>query len=300
MNRSPPFVVRTSQAIVANHSRLRACLTAAALLAGVNGAVHAGEAPPTTSVDQPGGRPAPSTDLTRLDDRRPGLPGEFIIRTYLKNTPLSARDAPNVDPDAVTTAASSGAPAASERFKLNSSPLGYTTIQTRGGRYLTATGGITSGKGDPRLALQAYATTDVGTSHFRFLMSRRPRPGHTNVQTKWPGYFVIQTASPYYLTALGGGGQSTAAFHTDATKADAWERYWVLKCGDLGSGYGYAIRPAGTVRLDNRTRSGCWRLSTSSAPCMPALASMRRTSDSSGKATGPMRSRSPTPTRSVT
>jgi hypothetical protein len=60
------------------------------------------------------------------------------------------------------------------------------------------------------------------------------------------GYFTIQTSSPYFLTAVGGGGQATGAFHTDAVNANTWEYFWVLKCGDLGSGYTYTIRPAGT------------------------------------------------------
>jgi hypothetical protein len=116
------------------------------------------------------------------------LPGEFIIRNYVKNAPLSAHDARVDEPDAVVTTATSIGP--SQRFKLNSVPLNYTTIQTPGGRYLTASADIRPGNGDPRMALQTYDTMGVGTSHFK----------------------------------------ATAAFHTDALKASTWERYWILKC----------------------------------------------------------------------
>jgi hypothetical protein len=45
-------------------------------------------------------------------------------------------------------------------------------------------------------------------------------------------------------------GKSTAAFHTDALKPKTWEYFWVLKCGDLGSGFKYSFRPAGTGSPD--------------------------------------------------
>jgi hypothetical protein len=175
------------------------------------------------------------------------LPGEFIIRTYVKNTLLSAHDAGNDAPNAVITTATSLGSTGSEKFKLNSVPGQYTTIQTTGGNYLSASGNVKPGNGDPRMALQAYATSpSIGTTHFRFHQSILPPHGHINISRKWPGYFAIQTSTYYWLTAVAGGGQADAAFHTDALKPLNWERYWVLKCGDLGSGYKYAIRPAGT------------------------------------------------------
>ena len=53
----------------------------------------------------------------------------------------------------------------------------------------------------------------------------------------------------HFLTALGGGAKATDAFHTDATNASTWEYFYFLKCGDLGSGYQYAIRPTGTGNI---------------------------------------------------
>jgi hypothetical protein len=61
------------------------------------------------------------------------------------------------------------------------------------------------------------------------------------------GGSTIGTFNRHLLTALGGGGSKTSnAFHTDATVASTWETFFVLKSGDLGSGYRYAIRPTGT------------------------------------------------------
>lgn len=60
------------------------------------------------------------------------------------------------------------------------------------------------------------------------------------------GWSHIRTFNEHFLTALGGGGKASNAFHTDATVASTWETFWVLKSGALGSGYRYAIRPAGT------------------------------------------------------
>ena len=60
------------------------------------------------------------------------------------------------------------------------------------------------------------------------------------------GGSTIGTFNGHLLTALGGGGKTSNAFHTDATVASTWESFFVLKSGDLGSGYRYGIRPAGT------------------------------------------------------
>src|SRR5689334_8561016 len=114
-----------------------------------------------------------------------GLPGEFIIRTYVKNTLLTAHDAANNEPDAVITTATS--PSASARFRLSSIPGQYTTIRTPSGRYLTASGSIRPGNGDPRMALQTYDTIGVGTSHFRLYLPPEMPHGHINIARKWPG-----------------------------------------------------------------------------------------------------------------
>jgi hypothetical protein len=51
------------------------------------------------------------------------------------------------------------------------------------------------------------------------------------------GVYTIGTVNLNFVTALGGGGRSTEAFHTDARQADTWEYFHVLKSGDLGDGY---------------------------------------------------------------
>ena len=172
------------------------------------------------------------------------LPGEFIVRTYLKNTLWTAHDTDSsaaLD-DVVTTATTIGP---NERFKLWLTPPNDVRFQTLGGHFLSASGNIRPGNGDPRMALQTYTTLDLGTSHFRLVNPYR-RAGHTNIVWPWMGYFTIQTSSDYYLTAVGGGGKSTAAFHTDALHPKSWEWFWILKCGDLGSGFVYSFRPAAT------------------------------------------------------
>lgn len=161
-----------------------------------------------------------------------GLPGEFTIRTYLKNTPLSARDGGHHSIDAVITIPSVIGPY--QRFKLASVQPDFTTIQTAGGYYVSATGGYGNGY-DATQALQ----TELRTPQNDIALFRLDGPSAQGLMT-------IKTYSGNFLTALGGGGKATAAFHTDATKANTWEYFWVLKCGDLGSGYTYAIRPTGT------------------------------------------------------
>jgi len=177
------------------------------------------------------------------------LPGTFIIRTYVKNTLLTAHDGNSDAANAVITTATSVGP--NERFKLTLTPPNDVTFQTSGGHYLSAAGNIRPGNGDPRKALQAYATStdNIGTTHFKLVNPYR-RPGHTNIVLPWMGYFTFQTKNDYFLTAVGGGGKSNAAFHTDALKPKTWEYFWVLKCGDLGSGFKYAFRPAGTGSPD--------------------------------------------------
>jgi len=54
--------------------------------------------------------------------------------------------------------------------------------------------------------------------------------------------YAIQTIRGNYLTAVGNGGHYMDALHTDATQIKGWEKFRVLKCGDLGSGYTYAIQ----------------------------------------------------------
>jgi hypothetical protein len=161
------------------------------------------------------------------------LPGEFAIRTYLKNTYLTARDGGRHSFDAVITAATTLGP--NEKFKLTTLQPDYTTIQTPQGYYVSAVGG--GGLGGDFSASEVLQTERTALADDVLFVLFGPGIG---------GYSTIRTFNEHFLTALGGGGKTTGAFHTDATVANTWEDFWVLKSGDLGSGYRYAIRPAGT------------------------------------------------------
>lgn len=165
------------------------------------------------------------------------LPGDFTIRTYLKNTPLSARDGRHHSIDAVITVPSVIGPY--QRFKLASAQPDFTTIQTAGGYYVNATGGYGDGY-DAAQALQ----TELKSPQNDIALFRVDGPSVEGTMT-------IKSFSGNFLTALGGGGKANGAFHTDATKANIWEYFWIFKCGELGSGYTYAIKPAGTPSYIN-------------------------------------------------
>src|SRR5690242_2909856 len=67
------------------------------------------------------------------------LPGEFVIRTYLTNNYLTARDGGRHSIDAVITSAT--APGPNEKFKLTKIGPDYTALQTLQGYYVSAVGG---------------------------------------------------------------------------------------------------------------------------------------------------------------
>ena len=160
------------------------------------------------------------------------LPGEFAIRTYLTNNYLTARDGGRHSIDAVVTAATTLGP--NEKFKLTTIQPDYTTIQTPLGYYVSANGEGGLG-GFPADQILSTERTSLADDALFALVG--PDVG---------GLSTIGTFNGHFLTALGGGGKTSNAFHTDATVASTWEAFWVLKSGDLGSGYRYAIRPAGT------------------------------------------------------
>ncbi|SLM49183.1 conserved exported protein of unknown function [Nitrospira japonica] len=160
------------------------------------------------------------------------LPGEFAIRSYLQSTPFTARDGGHHSIDAVITVPSVLGP--NQRFRLASVQPDFTTIQTSGGYYVSAVGGL----GGPPNATQPVQT-ELQTPQSDIALFRVDGPSAA-------GTYTMKTYDGHFLTALGGGGKANDAFHTDATKASTWEYYYFLKCGDLGSGYQYAIRPTGT------------------------------------------------------
>ncbi len=157
------------------------------------------------------------------------LPGEFAIRTSLKDTYLTARDGGRHSVDAVITAATTVGP--NEKFKLTSFQPNFTTIRTLPGFFVSAVGGGgLGGSFDTTHILQTERTSVADDALFRLVGPTDPF-----------GDFSIGTFNDHFLTALGGGGKTTGAFHTDATTVSSWERFRLSKCGDLGSGYTYAI-----------------------------------------------------------
>jgi hypothetical protein len=184
-------------------------------------------------------RQAQAPASTRREVVRPAvpayglLPGEFAIRTYLTNNYLTARDGGRHSIDAVITAATTLGP--NEKFKLTTIESTHTSIQTLPGNYVSAVGEGGLGGNFPASQVLQTERTSLALDALFVLGG----PGEN-------GRSTIGTFNGHFLTALGGGGKTSNAFHTDATVADTWEAFFVLKSGDLGSGYRYAIRPAGT------------------------------------------------------
>ena len=159
-------------------------------------------------------------------------PGEFVIRTLLTNNYLTARDSGHHSIDALITSAMTVGP--NEKFKLSTILPYYTSIQTLQNYYVTANEGGGNQPGDQVFQTESTSVTDDAL--FRVF-----GPGVD-------GHFDIRTVNGYYLTAVDGGGHPSHAFQTDQVTSDVWERFWVLKSGDLGSGFTYAIRPTGTIQ----------------------------------------------------
>jgi hypothetical protein len=162
------------------------------------------------------------------------LPGEFAIRTYLKNTYLTARDGGHHSIDALITSATMLGP--NEKLRLTTIQPDYTVLQTQLGYYVSAVG--EGGLGGNYPASQVLQTERLSLADDALFVLFGPAAGS--------GVSNILTFNEHFLTALGGGGKPSGAFHTDATVASTWEDFWVLKTGDIGSGYNYAVRPAGT------------------------------------------------------
>ena len=183
--------------------------------------------------------PIPSAPNTASNPPAFGLlPGDFAIRSYLKNTPLTARDGGHHSIDAVITLDSVIGP--NQRFRLATVQPDYTTIQTNGGYFVSAVGGL-GGLPNTTQGVQ----TELQTPQRDIALFRIDGPSAA-------GTFTIKSYDGHFLTALGGGGKATDAFHTDAVQANTWEYFYFLKCGDLGSGYQYAIRPTGTGNIPGK------------------------------------------------
>jgi hypothetical protein len=71
-----------------------------------------------------------------------------------------------------------------------------------------------------------------------------------------PFDFAIQTVRGFFLTAVGGGGHNSGdTIHTDALKADTWERFVLFRRGDMGTGSTYGIINSGS---GNVVGLGAW------------------------------------------
>jgi hypothetical protein len=154
------------------------------------------------------------------------LPGEFVIQTW-NGTYVTAVGGGGQTADAIHTDATQVK--SWEKFRLWAvDPTNHKyAIQTASGNYLTAV----EGGGQTTDVIHSDATQIRSWETFRVVNN----PMHY-------GTYAIQTATGNYLTALGGGGHANPpAVHTDATTVDDWETFYLIKIGDLGSGYVYRI-----------------------------------------------------------
>lgn len=163
------------------------------------------------------------------------LPGEFAIATASRGTYLFAAYGGGRTNDAIVT--SSPGLTINSKFRLyaaSPSAPAYKYIQTVNGYFLMAPDG--GGHADSSAIVTDLHQFPYGVytdiAKFRFVMV--PSVGN--------GVSTIQTINGNFVTAVGGGGQLTNAVHTDAKTAQLWEYFRVPKCGDLGSGWTYAIQ----------------------------------------------------------
>jgi hypothetical protein len=161
------------------------------------------------------------------------LPGEFAFRTT-KGYYVTALDGGGrtADPVLVTASVSAGA---YEKFRIAQTYPNTPhdkSVQTGRGNYLTAmnAGGLTAG------AFHTDATQAKDWERFRLL--------DLSVNNFAPSYYALQTFKGSYVTAVGAGGKYADAVHTDATQIKDWEKFRVVKCGDLGSGFDYGVLAA--------------------------------------------------------
>lgn len=160
------------------------------------------------------------------------LPGQFAIRTRVEGSFITARGFGGTEVDALITPGQ--IVEATEHFTLAGYLTPPTNIQTADGHYVIAFGGGGMGAG-PNDGL-TFSTFDTALPDNNWGLFQIKGPDSN-------GMFTITTLTNNYVTAVGGGGKSTQAFHTDATTASGWEQFYITKLGDLGSGYYYALRP---------------------------------------------------------
>lgn len=160
-------------------------------------------------------------------------PGEFALRTQ-KGFYVTAIDGGGrtADPILLTTATTAG-PWEKFTFAVTYPNTPHDkSIQTFRGNYLTALngGGLTGG------AFHTDATQARDWERFRLL--------DLSVGNFAPSFYALYTIKGFYVTAVGAGGKSADAFHTDAQQIQDWEKFRIVKCGDVGSGSEYGILAA--------------------------------------------------------
>jgi hypothetical protein len=178
------------------------------------------------------------------------LPGQFAIQTFLSETFLTAVAGGGRIANAVHANGTVVGP--TEKFRLWASstrqhtpenPEGFLqyAIQTENGTYITAV----SGGGRSSDVLHTDAAQPSKWEQFGLIPQvSQPSiyPSYYDMRHSSPWYYAIATNTGNYLTALGGGGHTDPSMHSDATKIGAWELFRLIKCGELMSGYQYAIR----------------------------------------------------------
>jgi hypothetical protein len=160
-------------------------------------------------------------------------PGEFALRTK-KGFYVTAIDGGGrtADPILITTATTAG-PWEKFTFALTYPDTPHDkSIQTSRGNYLTALngGGLTGS------AFHTDATQARDWERFRLL--------DLSDGNFAPSYYAFYTIKGFYVTAVGAGGKVGDAFHTDASQIQDWEKFRIVKCGDVGSGFEYGILAA--------------------------------------------------------
>jgi len=166
------------------------------------------------------------------------LPGEFALRTQKGFYVTAINGGGRTTDPVVVTAATAAGPW--EKFRIQvmtPPPPSDKSFQTPSGNYLTAV----DGGGRTSDVLHTDATQVKAWEQFRVYDLSEGGVA--------PTYFVLQTSSGKYLTAVGEGGKYEDAIHTDATQIGAWERVRIVKCGDLGSGFQYTIIAADDAPL---------------------------------------------------
>lgn len=154
------------------------------------------------------------------------IPGEFAIRT-VNSRYITAVGGGGKVLDALSTDAGIVNVVGGGKFWFKNVQPGFIQMITAGRHFVTANGG-------PAGFLRTNSLNPQDDYSLFRLMPLTADPGNR---------FTIRMYSGHFLTAVGGGGRTSDPIHVDATQARDWEYFSIVKCGNLGSGYVYAIKP---------------------------------------------------------